>query len=745
VKPVTVRGKQFRPVSSLVIVAAATLVALTLIIAWTVLPATVSLEVGQLAKRDIEAPRTIVNRPATERLREEARKAYVKNAPNNPDNYEINQAYAYMAEEAVDAAFEAVKNARAAAGTGASATQIGRASRDLIEADNLLDLTASDMTLLAGIAPSQLEAARHIAVTLTANTMRQVRVTEANLQQVIEGIPDDLTRLGLDPEHNRAATTIVSKAIKPNLSLDLARVERAAAAEADKVQPVYVHKGQNIIRRGDVADTDQIAILEDLGLLGAGRNVMGWVGVAGMVSVGMLYVGLYSRSFTRRVNLDANILALLAIACAVVLLAAGLLANLAPSRFASQLVPTAYATMVVSALVSLEAALALNVPLSILVGMVLGGEAFAMLASLLAGAAGAYSVSGLKDRVSMTRAAAYVGGSMVVSSLLFGLVTGDGEVLSVWYVGIANGIISTVMTLGCLPFFESLFGLVSPMRLLELSNPGHPLLKRLLMEAPGTYHHSILVGNLAETAAQAVGADALLVRVGALYHDVGKLKRPFFFVENQFAQGNPHDKISPALSTLVITSHAKDGVELARQHRLPPAVIDIVRQHHGTGLVQYFYALAAAGSGGAKDTTVAEDDFRYPGPAPQSTEAAIVMLADSVEAAVRSMPDVSPWQVKSMVRKIIWGKLNDGQLDHCNLTLRDLHSIENAFLGVLSGIYHERIEYPDLPQRRPDQAEGDAANAGGDNQPTEQGIGQRGADEADLPGRDNGHEDDHAR
>ncbi len=739
-----VRSKLLRPVSSFVIVTAATLVALTLIIAWTVLPATVSLEVGQLAKRDIAAPRTIVNRPETERLREDARKAYVKNAPSDPENYEINQAYAYMAEEAVDSAFDAVTRARNEEGSGASASQIGRAARDLISADNLLDLSDSDMVLLAGIAPAGLEAARRVAVTFTANTMRELRITETDLQQVVMGIPDDLTRLGLDRDYSRAVSAIVAKAIRPNLSLDLARVERAATSEADRVQPIYVHKGQSIIRRGDVADADQIAILEDLGLVGAGRNVMGWVGVAGMVGISMLYVAAYSHSFMRRVSLDANTLALLAIASAVVLLAAGLLANLAPAKFAAQLVPTAFATMLVSALVSLEAALALNVPLSILVGIVLGGDAFAMLANLLAGAAGAYSVSGLKDRVSMTRAAAYVGGMMAITSLLYGLVSGDGEVMSVWYVGLANGIISTVMTLGCLPFFESLFGLVSPMRLLELSNPGHPLLKRLLMEAPGTYHHSILVGNLAETAAQAVGADTLLVRVGALYHDAGKLKRPYFFVENQFAQGNPHDKISPALSTLVITSHAKDGVELARQHRLPPAVTDIIRQHHGTGLVQYFYARAAAGSGGTKDVAVAEDDFRYPGPVPQSVEAAIVMLADSVEAAVRSMPDTSPWQVKSMVKKIVWGKLNDGQLDQCDLTLRDLHSIENAFLGVLTGIYHERVEYPDLPQRKEEDAEGDAPNAGGDNQQTGQGAGERGDGESDQPGSDDGPEDDHA-
>ncbi|HAI87841.1 MAG TPA: hypothetical protein DCL63_12710, partial [Firmicutes bacterium] len=210
---------------------------------------------------------------------------------------------------------------------------------------------------------------------------------------------------------------------------------------------------------------------------------------------------------------------------------------------------------------------------------------------------------------------------------------------------------------------------------------------------PGTYHHSILVGNLAETAAQAVGADALLVRVGALYHDVGKLKRPYFFVENQFAQANPHDKISPALSTLVITSHAKDGVELARQYRLPKSVIDLIQQHHGTGLVSFFYQRAAEND---RDQSVDEKDFRYPGPRPQSREAAIVMLADSVEAAVRAQSDASPWQVQSTVKKVVRGKLADGQLDECDLTLKDLYAIENAFLDVLSGVYHERVEYPDL-------------------------------------------------
>ena len=681
-KPISQLWRRLRAISPASVVAAVTLVALTVIIAWSVLPQSVSLEVGQLAKRDIDAPRTIVNRPATERLQEEARRTYVRNAPNDPANYEINPAYAYMAEEAVEAAFNAVHQARHDAGSGASAAQVGRAAFNGLES-NPMNLTEAELTALARIEPSQLDAARQIAVSLTARTMRNVRISEDNLQQVRAGVTDDLTRLGLAPEWNAAVTAVVSKAISPNLALDLARVERAAAEEADRVQPVYVFKGQNIIRRGDVADADQIAILEDLGLLGAGRNVMGWFSVAGLVGMGMLYVGAYGRSFTRRVPLDARVLALVAIACAVVLLAAGLLTSLVQAQLAAQLVPTASPPWWCRPWCRWKSPSRSTYPFRCWSASC-WGQRVPMLVSLAAGAAGAYCIRP-QDRVSTTRAVAYIGVAMSLASVLRGLVTRDGEVMTVWYAGWANGIISTVMTLGSL-LFEALFGMTSPMRLLELSNPSHPLLKRLLIEAPGTYHHSILVANLAETAAQAVGADALLVRVGALYHDVGKLKRPYFFVENQFAQGNPHDKISPALSTLVITSHAKDGVDLARAHRLPPAVVDIIRQHHGTGLVSYFYHRATTES---KDSAVDEEDFRYPGPVPQTTEAAIVMLADAVEAAVRSLSDTSPWQIKNAVRKVIWGKLNDGQLDQCNLTLPTSTASRTRSLKCCPGVPRE--------------------------------------------------------
>ncbi|MTK11397.1 MAG: HDIG domain-containing protein, partial [Clostridiaceae bacterium] len=243
-------------------------------------------------------------------------------------------------------------------------------------------------------------------------------------------------------------------------------------------------------------------------------------------------------------------------------------------------------------------------------------------------------------------------------------------------------ILSGVLTIGFLPFLESTFDIVTTIKLLELSNPNNPLLKRLLIEAPGTYHHSILVGNLAEVAAEEVGGNPVLARVSAYYHDAGKIKRPYFFKENQLGNDNPHDKITPNLSTLIITSHVKDGVELSREYKIPKVIRDIIEQHHGTTLVKYFYITAKNSS--EKPEDVNEEEFRYPGPKPETKEAAIIMLADSVEAAVRSINEPTKSKIEEMVNNIIKDRLNEGQLDNCDLTLKDINIIKYAFLKVLT-------------------------------------------------------------
>ena len=252
-----------------------------------------------------------------------------------------------------------------------------------------------------------------------------------------------------------------------------------------------------------------------------------------------------------------------------------------------------------------------------------------------------------------------------------------------------NGIVTIIITIGSLPLWENLFSILTPIKLLELSNPNHPLLKRLLVEAPGTYHHSLMVGNLSEAAADLIGANSLLVRVGAYYHDIGKLYKPYYFKENQFGMSNPHDLLEPYESAKIILAHVTEGIKLAKEKNLPSEIIEFIDEHHGTTSVAYFYYKAKE-----DDDSVNIEDFRYKGKKPQSKETALVMLADSVEAAVRSIKNPTREKVEEMVNKVVKGKINDAQLDECDITNKDINTIINAFINILLSIYHDRIEYP---------------------------------------------------
>jgi hypothetical protein len=253
-----------------------------------------------------------------------------------------------------------------------------------------------------------------------------------------------------------------------------------------------------------------------------------------------------------------------------------------------------------------------------------------------------------------------------------------------------NGLFSSVVVLGVLPIFEYLFQTVTNISLLELADFNHPLLQRLIMEAPGTYHHSLVVGNLSEAACQAVGAHALLARIGAYYHDIGKLAKPDYFSENQNLSGNRHETLAPTMSKMIIMNHVKEGLELAGRYKLNPLILDFIRLHHGTSLVFYFYRLALEGERGT-----AEEGFRYPGPKPNTKETAIVLLADSVEAATRALKDPTPSGIEETVRKVVNNKFIDGQLDECDLTLREIEKISAVFVRLLSAIYHNRVVYPE--------------------------------------------------
>jgi hypothetical protein len=360
------------------------------------------------------------------------------------------------------------------------------------------------------------------------------------------------------------------------------------------------------------------------------------------------------------------------------------------------LFPMAAATMLVSVLLDAQLGIVISVILSLFVGFVSGESLNLTIYTLLGSMAGAVVVSRLGRLTTFAWAAVAIGVVNSVVAVSFRILSPGYDVVGLLQLvaaSIANGVVSASLTFTTFFWLGSLLGITTPVQLVELARPTHPLAKRLLMEAPGTYHHSLMVGNLGERAAELVGADALLVRVAALHHDVGKCLRPYFFVENQGGGENYHQQLDAKTSAQIIISHVHDSLELGQKHHFPVAVLDVIAQHHGTTRVGfgYFYQQAVKERNGQ----VSEVDFRYPGPRPRSKEAAIVMLADGVEAAVRASGVSSASEIERVVRKLTNDRLISGELDECDLTLRDVDAIGNAFVQVLQGYAHPRIQYPE--------------------------------------------------
>jgi putative nucleotidyltransferase with HDIG domain len=307
---------------------------------------------------------------------------------------------------------------------------------------------------------------------------------------------------------------------------------------------------------------------------------------------------------------------------------------------------------------------------------------------------GIFALADRQERTAFFRAGAAIGLANAYTLAAFAFLDANTSSLAADLVGgLVNGLIVAVLATGLLPLLEHSFGRTTVFTLLELSNLNEPILKHLVLAAPGTYHHSIMVGTLAESAAEAIGANALLCRVGAYYHDIGKARHPTYFIENHADAANRHEKLAPSLSRAIVMSHVKEGIEIARDHGLPEVLVDMIPQHHGTRLVSFFYRRAKEATD-PELQAVSEEDYRYPGPKPQTREAAILMLADAVEAATHTLTDPTPARIRGAVQKIINAIFVDAQLDECDLTLRDLHIIANSFVRILTGFFHQRIEYP---------------------------------------------------
>ena len=351
--------------------------------------------------------------------------------------------------------------------------------------------------------------------------------------------------------------------------------------------------------------------------------------------------------------------------------------------------------MLITILIGFDIAFLGAILMSVLISVLVGGKIEVTLVLMVGSVVGMYAVKDVRRRGKILLAGVFVGLAKVLGIVSIGLINGmemdffikDG----IWC--LASGLLSGFIVMGLLPVFEHLFKISTNINLLELTDLNHPLLKKLAMEAPGTYHHSIMVGNLAETACDAIGANSLRARVGAYYHDIGKIPKAEYFSENEMGAGSRHSNLTPSMSALIIGKHVKEGIDIAKKYKLNKTICDFIAQHHGDSLIAYFYQKALEKS--ENGMVLNEDNFRYPGPRPQTKESAIVLLADSVEASSRAMDDPTPSSIRNLVKKIINNKFIDGQLDGCDLTLKDMHKIADSFVRILMGVFHTRLNYPE--------------------------------------------------
>ena len=491
--------------------------------------------------------------------------------------------------------------------------------------------------------------------------------------------------------------SVLNACVKPNMVIEEEATERARAEVRAQVEPVMYLQGQNIIREGERVSANQLAMLEALGLLDtASYDLSIYGGAALLIFVSVTLLVLLLHLLVPELLSDIRRVMVIML---VLLISEGL-GVIAVKLINVYLTPVAMGAMLLTGLLGSRVGLAASFTLSVIIAGLTAGSNNAysveMVHLLLTGViGGVVAVQFLKDkpqRVRMVVCGVVVAAANVVVMLAVGLMTSSdmqGSIShAVW--SMAGGILSGLIAVGFQPVFEAAFNLATPSKLLELANPNQPLLRRLLLEAPGTYHHSIVVANLSEAAAERIGANPLLSRTGAYFHDIGKLKRPLYFKENQRGE-NPHDRTDAYVSAAIVTAHTRDGLQLAQKHHLPPEIQRIIAEHHGDTPVMYFYHKALQQADGKP---VDISDFRYDGNRPTTKESCIVMLADTIEAAVRSMSDPTPQAIERFIERLVRGKLEDGQLSNSPLSLRDIDGICEAFSKVLSGVFHERIEYP---------------------------------------------------
>ena len=543
------------------------------------------------------------------------------------------------------------------------------------------------------------------------STSSDQRLSEADPVRDVASAREYLRQFALEfaelsERDRRTLFTFLESLISPNLVPNPEITQRRREAAAAAIMPVdqTIKKGKTIVRMGDEVSEAAAAQLQALRRSYGPRSMVQQYAGYWIVAATLLYalwryfVHHQSRHLKIRRHAFLITLILLGALATVRLLTA--LADILSERVSIDVfrdptnlyyaIPFAFSAVLVTLLVDTNLGIFSSTAMAILAGLYYGDvyiAAYIFVGSL----AGIYSIRQYKDRAAILKAGLTMGLVNMLALVAIDLVRQAQPTGAKMLIALSSGILASAIASILLPALESLFKITTDIRLLELSNLNAPILRRLSVEAPGTYHHSLMVGTLAEAAAEAIGANPLLVRVGAYYHDLGKMLKPEYFIENQIFGMNKHEKLSPTMSCLIIASHVKDGLELAKEIGLAERIRDMIPQHHGTRIMTYFYQKAKDSLGPEE---VVETDFRYPGPKPQSKEAAIMMMADSVEAASRTLTNPTASQIQGMINRLVDAIVADNQFDECDITLREVRLVKESFFKILSGIYHRRIDYP---------------------------------------------------
>lgn len=673
-------------------------------------PETLDLDLFSVSDQTIYSPSTVEDGQATENRKREA-------VDEVKDQYVMRKDFSDNQVDLVASIFSSIAEVKADRDEQSKNDDSPPEDKELIDSvkkqltKDVNDALSDDIILaLLNSSNDELENVKDYVIT-TVNSIMGNEISIEEIEEAKNRVNEELKNYSIPSELQQAAVTVGRYAIIPNHVYDPKGTEQKRQDAADNVQPVQIKQGQILVEENQLIDREVYRKLQLVGLLDGSdlyRPVTGLFLLIGLIIAVIAYHFQKQDKSVIEKNKSLLLYSLIFIITILLLEVISLFQQM-DYRNIAYLVPVAMGGVLIKLLLDEKIAILSSMIFAICGSIMFNEEvtgAFNFAAGiylLISSIAGILFLGKHNERSKILQTGLYVSliNILVMASILFI----QNTTQSGWEIGtnavmcIFSGVASSVLAIGLMPFFETGFGLLSTIRLIELSNPNHPLLRKILTETPGTYHHSVMVANLSEAACEAVGANGLLARVGAYYHDIGKTKRPQYFIENQMNIDNPHDKLSPQLSKNIIISHAVDGANMLKNNKMPKELVDIAEQHHGTSLLKFFYYKAKE-----KGDRITEEEFRYPGPKPQSKEAAIISIADSVEAAVRSMHNPNPERIEKLVRAIISDKLQDNQFSECDLTFKELNNIAKTLCETLKGIFHSRIEYPESSKQKVKQA-----------------------------------------